>query len=66
MAKKFQILQPLRNFRIPRHEDEIENYCSGHDETRSNQGTYFIRFVCFKFPTKCDTLAFIFVYLIGS
>ncbi|CAF2265863.1 unnamed protein product [Brassica napus] len=26
-------LEPLRNFTIPRHEDEIENY----DETRSNQ-----------------------------
>ncbi|CAN7013781.1 unnamed protein product [Brassica oleracea var. botrytis] len=33
-------LEPLRNFRIPRHEDEIENYCSGHDETRSNQANY--------------------------
>nr|VDD10598.1 unnamed protein product [Brassica rapa] len=33
-------LEPLRNFTIPRHEDEIENY----DETRSNQGTNFIGF----------------------
>lgn len=51
--KKFQSLQPLRNFRIPRHEDETDYYgSSSQDETRGNQGTKTL--LGFMFGTLSD------------